>query len=266
MKNIYFFEIIAEICPFFGSENSERKTNNRPQMNGMVFAFIVFANIMNLRVAVVARRDALMRFCVYDLIEFQFSVSAPLFRIPRLQESAAAAATIIVRAVGRHINEVFFSYNRFYHKPEVFRHRIAETLTHQLTRILNSKFDLQILVPVGIDFQFSFPNPLGIILDDTFDFEFERNVEFFQSGPDCKKFMPSLRIEPDFTAQLIHSLCLDSYDLLPSGKILAEQAVVLCCPSFAAVSPVCSDNVENLPQRNHLVRLGNRLSRVLIQK
>jgi hypothetical protein len=56
---------------------------------------------------------------------------------------------------------------------------------------------LKILVPVGIDFEFSLPDPLGIILNDAFDFKLMLDVEFFQSGPDCKKFVPSLGIEPD---------------------------------------------------------------------
>jgi hypothetical protein len=66
-----------------------------------------------------------------------------------------------------------------------------------LAGVLYREFDFQVLVPVGIDFQLSFPDPLGIKLDDTLYFKVVLNLEFFQSGPDCEKFVPSLGIEPD---------------------------------------------------------------------
>jgi hypothetical protein len=66
-----------------------------------------------------------------------------------------------------------------------------------LAGILNRKFNFKILVPIGIDLEFSLSDPLGIILNDASDFKLVLDVEFFQSGPDCKKFVPSLGIEPD---------------------------------------------------------------------
>jgi hypothetical protein len=66
-----------------------------------------------------------------------------------------------------------------------------------LAGVLNRKFNFKILVPVGTDLEFSLSDPLGIILNDASDFKLVLNVEFFQSGPDCKKFVPSLGIEPD---------------------------------------------------------------------
>jgi hypothetical protein len=49
---------------------------------------------------------------------------------------------------------------------------------------LNSKFDLQLFVPVGIDLKFAFPNPFGVVLVNILDLKVVLEVEFFQSGPD----------------------------------------------------------------------------------
>jgi hypothetical protein len=58
---------------------------------------------------------------------------------------------------------------------------------------------------------------LGIILNDAFDFEVVRNVEFFQSGPDCKEFVPSLGVEPDFAPQVLHRFGLDAHNMFPAS-------------------------------------------------
>ena len=83
-----------------------------------------------------------------------------------------------------HLDKIFFTHHRLDDISQVFRDWIAITFAHNLTRILNREFDLQILVPVGIDLQFSLPDPLGIILVDVLDFKIVLDVEFFQSGPD----------------------------------------------------------------------------------
>jgi len=103
-----------------------------------------------------------------------------------LEKSAAAATAVIVGAVGGHVDEVFLTNDFFHHIPEVFGYGITKGFSNKLARILNGKLYLQVLVPVGIDLQFSFTNPLGVILNDAFDFKVVRNVEFFQSGPDCE--------------------------------------------------------------------------------
>ena len=104
----------------------------------------------------------------------------------RTAESAAAAAAEIVGPVGVHVDEIFFSHHGFDHKPQVFGHRVAEGFAHQLAGVLNRKFDFAVLVPVGIDLQLAFPDPLGIILNDALDFEIVVDFEFLQSGPDCE--------------------------------------------------------------------------------
>ena len=96
-----------------------------------------------------------------------------------------------------HFYKILFTHHRFHGISQVFGHRISEGFADKLTGILHRKFDFQIFVPVGIDLQLSFFDPLGIILNNASDLKFVINIEFFQSGPDCKKFVPSLGIEPD---------------------------------------------------------------------
>ena len=132
-----------------------------------------------------------------DLFVFIFPVTPPGFGVSGLQKSAAAAATVIVGTVGCHIDKVFFTDHGFYDEPEVFGHRITQTFPDQLTGILGGELDFQVLVPVGADPEFAITDPLGVVFDDASDFKIVGNVEFFQSGPDCEKFVASFSIEPD---------------------------------------------------------------------
>jgi hypothetical protein len=184
-------------------------------MHGVVFAFKMLTYIMNLGMAVVARRYAVVCTRIDDLVEFKLPILTACLRKAGLQKSPAAAAAKIVGLVGGHINKIFFSHDRFDHKPQIVSHWIAKSFANQLAGVLNRKLDFQVLVPVGIDLQLAFTNPLGIILDDALDFKVKRNVEFFQSGPDCKQFVPSFRIEPDLTAQILHSFGLDLHNMFP---------------------------------------------------
>ena len=170
---------------------------------------------MHLGMAVVAGGDAVVCTGGEDLVQFHLAVFPAGIRQTGLQEAATAAAAEIIGAVGGHVDEVLFTHNGFYHKPQVFRHRVAEALPDQLAGILDGEFDLAVFVPVGIDLEFALSDPLGIILNDAFDFEFVVDFEFVQSGPDCEKFVPSLGIEPDLGLQIIHRLCLDLDDVFP---------------------------------------------------
>ena len=74
--------------------------------------------------------------------------------------------------------------------------------------VLDRELDFEILVPVGIDFEFPFPDPLGVILNDAFDFEIKGDLELLRSEPDREEFVPSLRVEPDLAFKVLHSLHL----------------------------------------------------------
>jgi hypothetical protein len=85
-----------------------------------------------------------------------------------------------------HIDKIFFTHHRFYCISQILSHRIAKALSYQLTGVLHRKLNFQVLVPIGIDLQLSFPDPLGIKLDDTLNLKVVLDLEFFQSDPDCK--------------------------------------------------------------------------------
>ena len=182
--------------------------------------------------AVVARRQAVISPGFLDLIKFSFAVISPGFGKTGLQKTTATAATVIVRSVGIHINKIFFTHHRFHNKAHIFRHRIAEALAYQLAWILYCELYLQILVPVGIYFQLSFSNPLGIVLNDTFALKVVLNFESLQSDPDCKKFVPSFCIEPNLAFKIIHCFGLDPNDFLPVLQIRTKETVVFRSPSL----------------------------------
>ncbi len=149
--------------------------------------------------AVVTWCNAVIRLCRQNLVGFELAVSPALFSKSCLEKPAAAAATIIIGLVGIHFYIIFFAHYCFHGISQIFGHRISKGFADKLAGVLHRKFNFQVLVPVGIDFQLSFPDPLGIKLNDAPDLKLVLNIEFFQSGPDCKKFVPSLGIEPDLT-------------------------------------------------------------------
>jgi hypothetical protein len=209
----------------------------------MVFPAIMFMQIMNLCVAVMAGRNTVICSRSHYLLKFAFAVIASGFGKSRLQEPSSAATAVVVRLVGSHFYKIFLSHNCFNNIPEVLCHRITQTLANQLAWVLYSKFYSQIFVPVGINFQFPFPDPLGIILNNALALKIVLDVEFFQPDPDCKKFVSSFRIEPDLAFEIFHCLGLNPYNMLPTFVICQEHAVVFRSPSLGAVSPVGSHQV-----------------------
>jgi hypothetical protein len=172
-------------------------------------------HIMDLGMTVMAGRDAIGRLGGQNLVGLGLAVCPSLFCESGLQEPAAAAAAKVIGAVGGHVNKVFFPDHGPDHISHVFGHGISIGLSDQLAGILKGKLDLSFLVPVGGGFQLAFPDPLGIKLNNTFNLKVVGDVEFFQSYQDCKEFVPSLGVEPDFTAQVLHRLHLGSNDFFP---------------------------------------------------
>lgn len=153
-------------------------------MHHVVIAAVVLAQFVDLGVAVMAPGNAVCRAGGLDLVVLAFSVSQAFFLEPGLEKPATAAATVIVGAVGLHINEVFLTHNGFHHKTQVFGNGITIAFPDDLAGVLDREFDLQVLVPVGIDLEFSLTDPLGIVFVNIFDVEIMFQVVFFQSGPD----------------------------------------------------------------------------------
>ncbi len=153
-------------------------------MNHRVVAAVMLAQFMDLSMTIVAAGDAVIGSGGFDLLVFDHAKLETLLLEARLEESAAAAAAKVVGAVGLHVDEILFTYDGFDHIAQIFGDGIAVAFPNDLTRVLYREFDLQVLVPVGIDLQFAFTNPFGIVLIDVLNFEVVFDVEFFQSGPD----------------------------------------------------------------------------------
>ena len=215
--------------------------------------------VVDLGVAVVARRDTVTRLRGQDLVGFALAVSATLFRITGLEETAATAAAVIVRAVGVHFNEIFFTHHSLDHITQIFCHRVPKGFSYQLARVLYGKFDLAFTVPLGTDLEFALTDPLGVVLNDASDFEFVIDLEFFQSGPDCKEFVPSLGIEKNLALEIFHRLGIELHNVFPFWVVGHEHAIVFSCPTFGSIGPVSSHLMKNFPDRHHFVLLRYRL-------
>ena len=184
MEDQNVFEVVTQVFTFVRSQYSHRKTNQCPHVDHRVIAAVVFAQFMNLGVAVVASGNAVIRAGGLDLVVLEFAVFQAFFLEARLQEPAAAAAAVVVGTVGLHVDEVFFADHRLDHEAQVFGNGVAEALAYDLTGVLYGKLDLQILVPIGIDLELAFADPFGVVFIDIFYLKIMLEVELFQSCQD----------------------------------------------------------------------------------
>ncbi len=144
----------------------------------------MFAEFMDLGMAVMTGRNTVVRMGRFDLLVLYFAIGEALFFKSRLEKPAASAATIVIGAVGLHIDKILFAHDRFHDKAQVLGNRVSEGFTDDLARVLDRKLDLEVFVPVGIDFEPPLPDPFGIVFINTFDFAFVFDAELFQSCQD----------------------------------------------------------------------------------
>jgi len=215
---------------------------------------------------IVAGRNAIIRAGGQYLLHFQLPIIAAFFGKSRLKGTAAAAAAVIIGTVGIHFDEMIFAHQGFGNVAHFIRNGVAERFAYGLAGVMQGKFDFQVLVPVGTDFQFAFADPVGIPVKNTVNLKLVRNVESLQPGPDCEEFVPSLRVEKDGAPQVVNGLCLGGDDMFPVFLVGDEHAVIFCGPAFGAVGPVGAGRVQKLPQRNHLIGFRNRFSGILVDE
>ncbi len=184
MKYIHFFEVITQVFPFIGPQDTETQANECPEVNDRISAAVMLAQFMNLGMAVMTGGNAVIGTGGFDLLVFDATVFQSLLFETGLQKAAAAAAAEIVGFIGGHIHKVFFPHNRFDHISQIIGNGVAVAFSDNLTGILDREFDLAIFVPVGVDLEFALANPLGIILVNALYFNFMFDVEFFQSCQD----------------------------------------------------------------------------------
>ena len=194
MKNPHVLQVVSQIGPLVRSEHPKGQTKQGPQVDDAVVSVEMLGKIVDLGMTVVAPGDAIIGARSLDLLVFQAAVFTSRLEIARLQKAAPAAATVIIGAIGRHVHKILFTNDRSNHETQIFGNGISIAFAHDLAGILHRKLDLQILVPVGVGFQFALPNPAGVVFVDVLDLEAVGNVEFFQSGPDCKGDVPSLGV------------------------------------------------------------------------
>ncbi len=139
-------------------------------MDDTIMSFVMFAEFMNLRMAVVAGGNAVIRTSGLDLLVFHLPVGQTIIFEARLEKSPAAAAAIVVGTVGLHVNEVLFTNHGFHNKPQVVGNGVAITFSDNLAGILYREFNLQVFVPVRTGFKPTLTDPLCIVFVNIFDF------------------------------------------------------------------------------------------------
>lgn len=128
----------------------------------MVIGPVMMADILNLAVTVVTGCNDIIGARGHNLVEFYFAVRTSCVREPGLQRAAAAAAAIVIVPVGHGVDEIFFADNGFYHESQIIDDFVRPALPAYIAGVLNGKFGPDIFIPVGINLQFTFPDPLGV--------------------------------------------------------------------------------------------------------
>ena len=70
----------SQVCPFVFSQTTHGQAHKGPNVRHMVAATIMFANVFNLSMAVMARRQHIFSAGGNDLVEFDLTVGSALFR------------------------------------------------------------------------------------------------------------------------------------------------------------------------------------------
>jgi hypothetical protein len=173
-----------QIFPFIFAQNTQSQADKGPQMKHAIATAVMLTEFMNLGMTIVTAGNTIVRSGHLNLSVFQPTEFKALLFVSGLQKTTPSAATVIIGPIGLHVDKVFLPHHGFYHKAQILGDGVSVAFAHNLARILDREFDLQILVPVRIDIQLSLPNPLGVVLINAFNLKFVGNIEFFQSCQD----------------------------------------------------------------------------------
>ena len=184
MEYIDLLEIIPQVFTFIGSQDPEAQADQGPEVHHRVSATVMLAQFVDLGMAVVAGGNTIVCTGGLDLLVFEAAVFQTLLLEAGLEKPAAPAAAEVVGTVGGHVDEIFFTDDRFDYKAQIIGNRIAIAFADDLAGILDRELDLEVLVPVGIDLEFAFADPFGVVFVNAFDDEIVFDVEFFQSCQD----------------------------------------------------------------------------------
>ena len=184
MEYIDILEVVAKIGAFIRAQNAQRQADKGPNVHNSISLAIVFAQLMDLSMAVMAACDTVIRACGLDLLVFYPAVFQTGLVEPGLQKAASAAAAEVVGAVGIHFDKIFFTHNRLDHKTQIVGYGISIGLAYDLAGVLDRELNFKVFVPVGIDLEFAFADPLGVIFIYIFYDKVVLDVEFFQSCQD----------------------------------------------------------------------------------
>ena len=127
---------------------------------------MMVCEIMYLGMTVVTTGDAVVGTGGDDLVVLELTISPPCIGKTGLQESAAAAAALVVRLVRCHLNDILLTDNRFDDKAKVVSHFVTVAFTNYLAGILDGELDLALTVPFGTGLQPSFTDPFRVVLVD----------------------------------------------------------------------------------------------------
>jgi hypothetical protein len=108
----------------------------------------MLAEFVDLGMAVVAARYAVVGAGGFDLLVFELAVLEALFFKAGLEKSAAAAAAEVVGAVGLHVDKILFTHNGFDDVAQILGNGITVALADDLAGILDRELYFQVLVPV----------------------------------------------------------------------------------------------------------------------
>ena len=117
-------------------------------MDRVIASLKMLGHVVNLCMAIVAGRNAIIGRCIHNLIVFHLAELTSLFRKTGLQIAPATPTTVVIGFVWVHFNEILFSYDGLDDKTQIFGHRVAKSLPDKLTGVLNGELDLQILCSI----------------------------------------------------------------------------------------------------------------------